>query len=203
MKRRVAIYARVSTAEQSVDPQLAELREFAERRGFVIVREYVDQVTGAVERRRKGKATEYDQLMRDAHRRKFDCVLVWKFDRFARTLGVLVNTLAEFASLNIDFISCTESIDTTTPAGRLFYHVIGSFAQFEREIIVERVNAGLRNAKAKGVVLGRPRDLAMEARVKELRAAGQSLKKIAGATGLSIAGVHLIVNRDRTSPETA
>ena len=103
--------------------------------------------------------------MDDAARRVFDCVLVWKYDRFARSLSVLVVALQQFPTLGIDFISDTQNIDTTTPMGRLFYHVIGSFAEFERELIVERVRAGLANACAKGEILGRPKDRSAEVRI--------------------------------------
>jgi DNA invertase Pin-like site-specific DNA recombinase len=97
------------------------------------------------------------QLIAPFFRRSLvDCVIVWKYDRFARSLSVLISALQQFSALGVDFISYTQNIDTTTPMGRLFYHVIGSFAEFEREMIVERVRAGLRNARAKGKVLGRP-----------------------------------------------
>ena len=127
-------------------------------------REYVDQASGDV--RRRQRAPEFDALMADARRRRFDCVLVWKYDRFARSLGALIAALQEFRDLGVDFISHTQAIDTTTPMGRLFFHVIGSFAEFEREVIVERVRAGLANARAKGTRLGRPvRDPGAQARV--------------------------------------
>src|SRR3954470_15991989 len=151
---RVAIYARVSTGEQSPELQLRELRGYAGRRGFVVQRGYVDQASGDVRRRRRAPA--FDELMADARRRRFDCVLVWKYDRFARSLGALVAALQEFRDLGVDFISYTQAIDTTTPMGQLFFHVIGSFAEFERDMIVERVRAGLANARAKGKRLGRP-----------------------------------------------
>ena len=140
----VAIYARVSTSEQNPESQLLALREYAARRGFSIYKEYVDHVSGDVEQRRAKRQNDraYRELMDDASRRSFDCVLVWKYDRFARSLSILVAALQQFSTLGIDFISYTQNIDTTTPMGRLFYHVIGSFAEFEREIIIERVRAG-------------------------------------------------------------
>ena len=110
---RVAIYARVSTGEQNPEPQLRELRDYAERRGFIVHREYVDQASGDVRGRRR--APPFDELMADARRRRFDCVLVWKYDRFARSLGALVAALQEFRDLGVDFISHTQAIDTTTP----------------------------------------------------------------------------------------
>jgi DNA invertase Pin-like site-specific DNA recombinase len=199
---RVAIYARVSTGEQNPELQLRELRDYAERRGFIIHREYVETVPGDVRRRKR--APEFEAMMADARRRRFDCVLVWKYDRFARSLGALVAALQEFRDLGIDFISHTQAIDTTTPMGRLFFHVIGSFAEFERDVIVERVRAGLANARAKGKRLGRPiQDPAAEQRVLALkRDEGLSLRQIAAREGLSPSGVRKMLLRAEaaTSP---
>ena len=136
--------------------------------------------------------------MADARRRRFDCVLVWKYDRFARTLGALIAALQEFRDLGIDFISHTQAIDTTTPMGRLFFHVIGSFAEFERDVIVERVKAGLANARAKGKRLGRPvKDPGAADRVAAFRAEGMSLRVIAAAEGMSASGVRKMLLRTR------
>jgi DNA invertase Pin-like site-specific DNA recombinase len=191
---RVAIYARVSTGEQSPEAQLHELRDYAERRGFLIHREYVDQASGDVRRRRR--APEFEALMADARRRRIDCVLVWKYDRFARSLGALIAALEEFRDLGVDFISHTQAVDTTTPMGRLFFHVIGSFAEFEREMIAERVRAGLANARAKGKRLGRPvRDPDAQARVVALKGEGLSLRQIAARERLSPSGVRKILLR--------
>ena len=137
----VAIYARVSTGEQNPEAQLLALREYASRRGFSIYKEYVDHVSGDVERRRAKRQNDraYCELMEDASRRSFDCVLVWKYDRFARSLSILVAALQQFSTVGIDFISYTQNIDTTTAMGRLFYHVIGSFSEFEREMMIRRI----------------------------------------------------------------
>jgi DNA invertase Pin-like site-specific DNA recombinase len=191
---RVAIYARVSTGEQSPEAQLCELRAYAALRGFAVTREYVDQTSGDTRRRRR--APKFEALMQDARRRRFDCVLVWKYDRFARTLGVLIGALQEFRDLGVDFISHTQAIDTTTPMGRLFFHVIGSFAEFERDVIVERVRAGLANARAKGKRLGRPvKDPDAAGRVVAMRERGMSLRAIAAAEGLSASGVRKMLGR--------
>jgi DNA invertase Pin-like site-specific DNA recombinase len=191
---RVAIYARVSTGEQSPELQLRELRDYAERRGFVVHREYVDHASGEVRRRRR--APTFEELMADARRRRFDCVLVWKYDRFARSLGALVAALQEFRDLGVDFISHTQAIDTTTPMGRLFFHIIGSFAEFEREVIVERVRAGLANARAKGKRLGRPvRDPGAQARIVALKSEGLSLRQIAARERLSPSGVRKMLKQ--------
>jgi DNA invertase Pin-like site-specific DNA recombinase len=200
---RVAIYARVSTGEQNPELQLRELRDYAKRRGFIIHREYVETVPGDVRRRKR--APEFEAMMADARRRRFDCVLVWKYDRFARSLGALVAALQEFRDLGIDFISHTQAIDTTTPMGRLFFHVIGSFAEFERDVIVERVRAGLANARAKGKRLGRPiQDPAAEQRVLALkRDEGLSLRQIAAREGLSPSGVRKMLLRAEAAASPA
>jgi len=151
---RVALYARVSTLNnQDPEMQLAELREYAGRRGWQIVEEFTDQgISGCKESR-----PALNRLMSDACRRRFDAVLVWKIDRFGRSLKHLVNALAELAALGVAFISLRDNLDLSTPSGRLMFQIIGAMAEFERALIQERVRAGLRNARAKGRTLGRPR----------------------------------------------
>jgi DNA invertase Pin-like site-specific DNA recombinase len=151
---RVALYARVSTCNgQDPEMQLSELREYASRRGWTIAREYVDQgVSGSKESR-----PQLNQLMTDAHRRKFDAVLAWKIDRFGRSLKHLVNALADLCAYGVAFISFRDNLDLSTPSGRLMFQIIGAMAEFERSLIQERVRAGLRNARAKGKKFGRPR----------------------------------------------
>lgn len=150
---KAALYARVSTNNgQSPQMQLRELREYTKRRGWKVVGEYTDAgISGAKDRR-----PELDKLVADAHRRKFDAVVVWKFDRFARSVSHLLRALETFDSLGIAFVSLSEQIDTTTPAGKLVFTVLGAVAELERSLIGERVRAGLRNARAKGIRLGRP-----------------------------------------------
>ena len=150
---RVSLYARVSTDRGQQDPmlQIRELREYCQRRGWEIVSEYVDRMTGTKDRR-----PELDRLMADAHKRRFDVVIVWKFDRFARSVSHLIRALENFQALGIQFVSLSESIDTSTPAGKMVFTVLGAVAELERSLIVERVRAGLRNARAKGKRLGRP-----------------------------------------------
>ena len=197
----VAIYARVSTSEQNPEGQLLALREYADRRGFGVHKEYVDHVSGDTERRRSKRQNDraYRELMEDAHQRKFDCVLVWKYDRFARSLSILVAALQQFSALGIDVISYTQNIDTTTTMGRLFYHVIGSFAEFEREMILERVKAGLANARAKGKTLGRPKDWSAESRIIALHKKGLSLRAIAQREHRSASRVLQILRRTGTT----
>ena len=151
---RVALYARVSTADKGQDPrvQTLELHEYCQRRGWSVAGEYVDVgFSGAKEKR-----PELDRLMADAHRRRFDAVLCWKFDRFARSVSHLIRALETFRSLGIDFISFSEQLDTSTPTGKMVFTVLGAVAELERSLIVERVRAGMRNARAKGTRIGRP-----------------------------------------------
>jgi len=151
---RVAVYARVSTAGngQSPEMQTRELREYAERRGWRISGEYVDVgISGSKEKR-----PELDRLMADAHRRRFDAVIVWKFDRFARSVSHLLRALETFNALSVAFVSLSESVDTSTPAGKMVFTVLGAVAELERSLIAERVRAGMRNARAKGKKIGRP-----------------------------------------------
>src|SRR6202162_572378 len=145
---RVAIYARISTANsgQSPEMQLRELREHAQRRGWNIACEFVDEgISGAKDRR-----PSLDKLVADAHRRRFDVVAVFKFDRFARSVSHLLRALDTVRALNVDFVSLSESLDTATPAGRMVFTILGAVAELERSLIGERVRAGIRNAKAKG-----------------------------------------------------
>jgi len=185
---RVAIYARVSTTNhgQDVSMQTRELRDYCERRGWTVTGEYVDTgISGAKDRR-----PELDRLMADAHKRRFDVVAVWKFDRFARSVSHLLRALDTFRVLGIEFVSLSESLDTATPAGRMVFTVLGAVAELERSLIAERVRAGLRNAKAKGRKLGRPRVAVDAARVTRLRASGLSWPKIARELGVSVGTVY-------------
>lgn len=168
---RVALYARVSTLNgQDPEMQLSELREYAARRQWQITSEYTDQgVSGSKESR-----PELNRLMADAQRRKFDAVLVWKIDRFGRSLKHLVNALADLSALGVAFVSLRDNLDLSTPSGRLMFQIIGAMAEFERSLIQERVRAGLRNARAKGKRLGRPRVHANSFQIAKLRAQGAS-----------------------------
>jgi DNA invertase Pin-like site-specific DNA recombinase len=174
---KAAIYARVSTLNHGQDPQLQlrEVREYCDRRGWTIAGEYVDVgISGSKEKR-----PELDKLLADARRRRFDAVVVYRYDRFARSLRHLVNALEEFRSLGIEFVSIHEGVDTSTPNGRLIFGIFASIAEFERELIRDRVKAGLRNARAKGKRLGRPKTVLDVARIARLRSQGRSWRKIA------------------------
>ena len=185
---RAAIYARVSTSNNGQDPsvQTREIREYCERRGWQIAGEYVDAgISGA-----KDSRPELNKLMADAHRRRFDAVVVWKFDRFARSVSHLLRALENFNALGVGFVSLSEQIDTSTPTGRMVFTVLGAVAELERSLIAERVRAGLRNAKAKGTRLGRPRISVDASRVARLRAEGQTVREIAVTLGVSRSLVH-------------
>jgi DNA invertase Pin-like site-specific DNA recombinase len=194
---KVALYARVSTPEQSTEAQLAELWQYSEKRGFQVFQEYSDTASGS-EKRKAASASSFQKLMKDAHARRFDAVLVWKLDRFNRSFKALVDALGEFSALGIDFISVTQAIDTTTPSGKLFFHMLAAFAEFEREIIVERVNLGISKARARGQVFGRRRNPSMEDRIRNLKGSGLSIRRIAKETGRSRAGVSLILKRSES-----
>lgn len=180
--QRVALYARCSTLNHSQDPemQLRELREYCARRGWEIIGEYTDAgVSGA-----KDTRPELTRLMADAHKRRFDIVCVWKFDRFARSVSHLLRALETFKVLGIEFCSYSEQLDTSTPAGKMVFTVLGAVAELERSLIAERVRAGIRNARAKGKRLGRPRVLVDTPRVTGLRAQGLSWASIARGMGI-------------------
>ncbi len=142
--KKVALYTRVSTQEQKTDLQLMDLKEYVRRRDYEIFNTYEDIVSGAAKERKA-----LDQLMDDANKRKFDIVLVWKFDRFARSLKMLVDSLALFQELGIDFISFKENIDTTTSMGKLIFNINSAYAEFERDIIRDRVRAGVKAKREK------------------------------------------------------
>jgi DNA invertase Pin-like site-specific DNA recombinase len=190
--RNVVLYARVSTRNNGQNPetQLIALREYASNRGLTIINEYVDHgVSGAKERR-----PQLDALMADARKGKFDAVFVWKFDRFARSTRHLVQALEEFQSLGIHFVSLTESIDTSTPMGRMVFTVLGAVAELERSLICERVASGLSRARKQGKQLGRPKVIVDREKVRQLRADGNSVRAIAVELGLTKSTVHHIIS---------
>ena len=183
---RAALYARVSThAGQSPEMQIAELRDYCARRGWEIAGEYVDVgVSGAKERR-----PQLDRLLVDCRRRGVDAVVVYRYDRFARSLRQLVNALCEFEALGIQFVSLHEGVDTSTPNGRLVFGIFASIAEFERELIRERVRSGLAAARAKGKRLGRPRREVDACKIAALRAQGCGWRKIATELGVGVGTV--------------
>lgn len=172
--KRVGIYIRISTNDQKTALQNDELPEYCKYRKWQIVETYTDTVTGSKDRR-----PNLDRLMADAHRRKFDVVLIWKFDRFARNTRFLLEAVETFLALGIDFVSFTENLDTSTPMGKTVVTILGALAELERSNIRERVIAGQRAAKRRGVKFGRPMAEIDRAAVNKLRAEGQSWRAIA------------------------
>lgn len=179
---KAALYARVSTADQNCGMQLRELHAYAARRGWDISGEYVDTGWSGA----KASRPQLDRLMNDARRRRFDAVLVYKLDRWGRSLAHLVQSIQELSGLAVRFIAITQNIDTdeSNPMARLLLHLMGAFAEFEREMIRDRTLSGVRAARAKGKTLGRPRRVFRRDEVASMRAAGQSWGTIAKALGV-------------------
>lgn len=200
---KAVIYARVSTTDQNCEMQVRELREYAERRGWEVSAEYVDTGWSGA----KASRPELDRLMKDARQRRFDCVMVWKLDRWGRSLIQSLQSVQELASMGIRFIAITQNIDTdqSNPMSRFMLHIFGAFAEFEREIIRERTLAGVRQAKSKGKVIGRPKRVFRRDEVARLRdVEGLSWRAIAQRLGVPVmtavdAYQHCTENPNRSS----
>ncbi len=178
--KRIAIYARVSTTDQSTDNQLLDLKRYVSERGWTTFNEYCDNgISGT-----KDNRPALNELMAEAKKRRFGVVLVWRFDRFARSTKHLILALEEFRNLGIDFVSYQENIDTSSPLGSAIFTIISAVAQLERDIIAERVKAGLRRAKENGKKLGRPRAEVSKGEIYRLHSHGLSLRQ--SATQLNI-----------------
>lgn len=180
--QRAAIYGRVSTVtNQSTEMQVRDLRQLADRRGFEVMHEYLDEgFSGA-----KSSRPALDEMLADAKRGKFRILLVWKLDRLGRSLAHLVRLLEDLRACNVELVSFSEGLDFTTTTGKLLYQMLSAFAEFERDCIRERVRSGLRNARAKGKRLGRPRVNVDAARVISLRAHGRSWREITTEMAIS------------------
>jgi DNA invertase Pin-like site-specific DNA recombinase len=175
-KKTVAIYARVSTNKQKTEMQLAELRAYVKRSKWKTYKEYIDHGRTGADTSRPA----FTQMMADAAKKKFDILLVWKLDRLSRSMRDLVNTISEIEAAGLDFISYENQLDTSTPTGKLVFHVIGAVAEFERDIIRERVRAGLDSARRRGQRLGRPpHSKTKRTKARRLRQKGGSLRAIA------------------------
>jgi DNA invertase Pin-like site-specific DNA recombinase len=194
---RAGIYARVSTTDQHCENQLVELRRYCEARGWTIAKEFVDAgVSGAKERR-----PALDDLVRDAKRRRFDVLVVWRLDRLGRNLRHLILLLDDLQATGVAFVSLAEGIDATTPAGRLQLHVLGAIAEFERERIKERVVAGLNRARSQGKRLGRPkRELSL---TKVRSVAHLTIRAAAASLGVSTATIKRWRRVAHKSPSSA
>ena len=177
---RIGIYARVSTKDQSCELQVRDLRAYCAARGFNLVREYVDVGQSGA----KDSRPELNKLMDDARKRQFDAIVVWRFDRFARSTKHLLLALEEFRSLGIQFISYQENMDTSSPLGQALFTIVSAVAQLERDLIRERVTAGIRNARANGKKLGRPKSAVDREQILELKGQGHSLRQIAAKLGV-------------------
>ncbi|CAG5001373.1 helix-turn-helix domain-containing protein [Rudanella paleaurantiibacter] len=186
--KRVALYARVSTLDKGQDPQtqLDQLRDYAQRRNFEVMGEFIDYASGTTQDR-----VQYKLMMEAARKRKLDVVLVWRYDRFARSTQALVNAMKEFQSMGIDFISYQENIDTTTPTGELIFHVMASLAQFESSLISQRVKAGMARAKAQGKRISRPTiSMDRQNEIFDLQKQGLSMNKISKQLGIAYGTVY-------------
>ena len=178
--KKTGIYVRVSTKDQSVDMQLHDLERYSKERGLSVFKVYKDSgISGTKETR-----PALSELMNDAKKRKFDVVLVWRFDRFARSTKHLVTALYEFRNLGIDFISYQENIDTSSPLGEAIFTIISAMSKLERDIIAERVKGGLRKARANGKRLGRPNSDVDINKIIECKEQGKSIREIANDLGI-------------------
>ena len=193
MAKRVAIYARVSTDGQSVANQLQDLEAVARKEGWEVVERFVDHgISGA--KGREGRPA-FDRLCKGVVRREFDLVAAWSVDRLGRSLQHLVTFLNELHEKKTDLYLHKQGIDTTTAAGKMLYQMLGVFSEFERSMIVERVKAGLKRAKAEGKVFGRPRvGPAVEAKVLNLRKAGVGLRAIGRQVGIGNSAIQRIIS---------
>ena len=190
--KRAALYLRVSTLDQHPETQLHDLRGLAAQRGYEIVATYEDRISGA-----RAKRPGLDQMMADARRAKFDTVLVWAFDRLARSVRHFLEVLDELNHLEIEFVSFRENIDTGGPLGRAMVIIVGAIAELERSLIIERVRAGIRRAKLEGRRLGRPPlNVDRDALIRD-RNRGQSLKQIAKLHGISKASVIRVLHQQQ------
>lgn len=194
--KRVAIYARVSTDSQTTSNQLLELRAVAERMGWVVVDEFIDQaISGA---KGRDQRPSFDRLLKGATRREFDVVAAWSVDRLGRSLKHLIGFLEEIQASGVDLYLHQQGVNTATPAGRALFQMCGVFAEFERTMIVERVNAGIARSRLLGTKSGkphgRPRALANpEPLVLQCRADGKGMLKIAKELGIGVSTVQRIV----------
>jgi DNA invertase Pin-like site-specific DNA recombinase len=189
--KRAAIYVRVSTDKQTIENQVAALRQIAERRGWEIVEQYHDAGTSGAKGR--DKRPGLDQMLKDASKRRFDVIMAWAIDRLGRSLIDLLGTVQQLEACGVDLYLDQQSIDTTTPAGKLMFQVCGAFAEFERNMIQQRIHAGLKRAVAQGKQLGRPRiDAALEKRIQAQLHGGKGMRKIARELGVGTGTVQRI-----------
>ena len=192
-KANVALYARVSTDGQTTENQLQELRKVADRNGWQIIQEFVDHgISGA---KGRDQRPAFDEMCKGVIRKEFDLVMAWSVDRLGRSLQHLVTFLDELHSKNVDLFLHRQGIDTTTPAGKMMFQMLGVFSEFERAMIKERINAGLARAKAQGKTLGRPKvSLQVENKIRKLRSTGKGIRKIASELRVGVSTVKRVVD---------
>lgn len=187
-----AIYARVSTTDQNCEMQLSELRVYAKARSWPVVGEYVDTGWSGA----KASRPELDRLMQDARLRKVDCILVWKLDRWGRSVANLLASLEELKGLGVRWIAVTQNLDTdeSNPINKLLMHILSSVAEFERSMIQERVKSGMKAAKHRGAKFGRPHVVFDRKKATEMRNAGASIRDVAAAFGVGTSTVHRLIS---------
>ena len=197
-RAKVALYARVSTDGQSTENQLQELRKVADQNGWQIAQEFVDHgISGA---KGRDKRPAFDSMCKGVVRKEFDLIMTWSVDRLGRSLQHLVTFLDELHSKKVDLFLHQQGIDTTTPAGKMMFQMLGVFAEFERAMIKERINAGLSRARAQGKKLGRPRvSLEVESKIRELRSMGRGIRKIAGQLRVGVSTVKRVVDEQKVA----
>jgi len=194
--KRAALYMRVSTLDQHPETQLHDLRQMASQRGYEIVHEFTDRISGA-----KAKRPGLDQMMADARRGRFDVVLVWASDRLARSVKHFLDVLDELNRLNVEYVSFRENIDTAGPLGRAIVVIIGAVAELERNLIIERVRAGMRRARLEGQHIGRNPLVLDHAGIQRDRSRGQSLRQIARGHSVSTATIQRVLRQHATSTQ--
>ena len=194
--KRAALYMRVSTVDQHPESQLHDLRQMAAQRGYAIVNEYTDRISGV-----KAKRPGLDQMMSDARRGKFDVVLVWASDRLARSVKHFLEVLDELNRLGIEYVSFRENIDTGGPLGRAIVVIIGAIAELERNLIIERVRAGMRRAKLEGLHIGRSPLELDNAAIQRDRLYGKSIRQIARDHSISTATVQRVLRKSPAQVE--
>ena len=187
------MYARVSTDGQTTENQLQELRKVADRNGWQIIQEFVDHgISGA---KGRDQRPAFDEMCKGVVRKEFDLVMAWSVDRLGRSLQHLVTFLDELHSKNVDLFLHRQGIDTTSPAGKMMFQMLGVFSEFERAMIKERINAGLARAKAQGKTLGRPKvSLEVENKIRKLRSTGKGIRKIASELRVGVSTVKRVVD---------
>lgn len=197
-RTKVALYARVSTDGQTTENQLQELRKVADQNGWQIIQEFVDHgISGA---KGRDQRPAFDEMCKGVIRKEFDLIMTWSVDRLGRSLQHLVTFLDELHSKKVDLFLHRQGIDTTTPAGKMMFQMLGVFAEFERAMIKERINAGLARARAQGKTLGRPRvSLKVESKIKKLRSTGKGIRKIASELHVGVSTVKRVVDEQKVA----